>query len=250
MREENQQLPQLISATISSQTPIISPTLQVAPITPQSSSSTSLASDLAKLVDTFDDEVQRTQVSSLLSRFSTIFDTSKHNISPILIKQVFNTIPHSPPAFRPHRNPHHREETQKIIDEFLDAGIIYESHSPYAAPAFIVPRKNNRPGRLVVDYRALNKITIPDASPLPHIEDTLQDLGKGFKYFSKLDLKSGYHQFRIPKEDQDKTAFVVSSGHYQFSVLPMGPTNGPQCFQKTMSNLLNPCRGLRACLSG
>ncbi|CAF4570927.1 unnamed protein product, partial [Rotaria sp. Silwood2] len=155
---------------------------------------------------------------------------------------VFNTIPHSPPAFRPHRNPHHREETQKIIDEFLDAGIIHESHSPYAAPAFIVPRKNNRPGRLVVDYRALNKITIPDASPLPHIEDTLQELGRGFQYFSKLDLKSGYHQFQIPKEDQEKTAFVVSSGHYEFSVLPMGPTNGPPCFQKTMSNLMKPCR--------
>ena len=241
-KQRNLQLPQRISATKSSQTHVFSPPLQAAPVISPSSSSKSLALDLAKLVEKLDDEVHRTTVSSLLSRFSPIFDISKHNISKILIEQVFNTIPHSPLAFRPHRNPHHREETQKIIDEFLDAGIIYESHSPYAAPAFIVPRKDNRPGRLVVDYRALNKITIPDASPLPHIEDTLQELGKGFKYFSKLDLKSGYHQFPIPKEDQDKTAFVVSSGHYQFSVLPMGPTNGPQCFQKTMANLLNPCR--------
>lgn len=201
-----------------------------------------LTSTLDQLVNKLDDRTHQTQVLSLITRFSHLFDNSKHNISDIVIPQVFNTIPHSPPSFRPHRNPHHREETQRIIDEFIAAGIIHESNSPYAAPAFLVPRKDNRPSRLVVDYRALNKITIPDASPLPHIEDTLQELGKGFKYFSKLDLKTGYHQFRIPEEDQPKTAFVVSSGHYEFAVLPMGPTNGPPCFQKTMSNLLNPCR--------
>ena len=236
-----QKLPQRISQQISPQNRILSPHLHAAITTSYPSFHHPLTPDLAKLVEKLTDEAERTQVSSLLSRFSHLFDTSKHNISTILVQHVFNTIPHSPPAFRPHRNPHHRDETRKIIDEFLAAGIIRDSHSPYAAPAFIVPRKDNRPGRLVVDYRALNKITIPDASPLPHIEDTLQELSTGFKYFSKLDLKSGYHQFQIPKADQEKTAFVVSSGHYEFSVLPMGPTNGPACFQKPMSNLLKPC---------
>ena len=230
----HQQLPQRISKTTSPQYRTLPPHLQAAVTISHASFSRPLAPHLAILLKKLDDEAQRTQISSLLSRFSDLFDTSTHNISKIFIKHVFNTIPHSPPAFRPHRNP---EETQKVIDEFLDAGIIHESHSPYAAPAFIVPRKNNRPCRLVVDYRALNKITIPDASPLPHIEDTLQELGRGFKYFSKLDLKSGYHQFQIPKEDQEKTAFVVSSGHYEFSVLPMGPTNGPPCFQKILCQI-------------
>ncbi|CAF1526076.1 unnamed protein product [Adineta steineri] len=234
-------LQQRNSTTTPSRPRILSKYLQASVITTHPSFASSLAADLAKLVEHLSDTAERNSVSSLLSRFSSIFDTSKHNISNIVIDQVFNTIPHSPPALRPHRNPHHREETQKLIDEFLDAGIIHESHSPYAAPAFIVPRKGNRPGRLVVDYRALNKITISDASPLPHIEDTLQDLGKGFKYFSKLDLKTGYHQFRIPPQDREKTAFVVSFGHYEYSVLPMGPTNGPACFQKTMFNLLKPC---------
>ncbi|CAF3979391.1 unnamed protein product, partial [Adineta steineri] len=119
---------------------------------------------------------------------------------------------------------------------------VKESNSPYAAPGFIVPRKDNRPGRLVVDYRALNKITIPDASPLPHGEDLLQELGKGYKYFSKLDLKSGYHQFRIPPSDRAKTAFVVSQGHYEFLVLSMGPQNAPAGFQKTMYQVMKPCR--------
>ncbi|CAF4606086.1 unnamed protein product, partial [Rotaria sp. Silwood2] len=157
-------------------------------------------------------------------------------------ENVFNTVPHSPPSFRPHRNPHTREETQRLIDEFLEAGLIQESTSPYASPAFIVPRKDNRPGRLVVDYRAVNKITIPDASPLPHAEDLLHELGKGYKYFSRLDLKSGYHQFRLPPADRPKTAFVVSQGHYEFRVLSMGPQNAPAAFQKIMYKVMKPCR--------
>jgi transposase InsO family protein len=188
------------------------------------------------------DASQRNTLSSLLTQFSGLFDNSRHNISDAVIENVFNTIPHSPPASRPHRNPHHRQETQRLIEEFFDAGIIQESNSPYAAPGFIVPRKDNRPGRLVVDYRALNKITIPDASPLPHGEDLLQELGKGYRYFSKLDLKSGYHQFRIPAADRPKTAFVVSQGHYEFLVLPMGPQNAPAGFQKIMYNIMKPCR--------
>lgn len=188
------------------------------------------------------DETRRNQLSSLVTEFSSIFDNSRHNISNLIIENVFNTVPHVPPAFRPHRNPHHLQETRRLIDEFLEAGIIQESNSPYAAPGFIVPRKDNRPGRLVVDYRALNKITIPDASPLPHGEDLLQELGKGYHYFSKLDLKSGYHQLRIPPADRPKTAFVVSQGHYEFLVLSMGPQNAPAGFQKAMFNLLKPCR--------
>ncbi|CAF3917245.1 unnamed protein product, partial [Rotaria magnacalcarata] len=155
---------------------------------------------------------------------------------------VIGNHPYFNPIYRPHRNPHHREETQRLIDEFLEAGMIQESNSPYAAPAFIVPRKDNRPGRLIVDYRALNKITIPDASPLPHMEDLLQELGKGYKYFSRLDLKSGYHQFRIPTADRPKTAFVVSQGHYEFCVLSMGPPNEPAEFQKTMYAVMKSCR--------
>ena len=188
------------------------------------------------------DPTHRTTLSNLLSQFPQLFDNSRHNISNIIIENVFNTVPHTPPAFRPHRNPHTQQETQRLIEQFLEAGIIQESNSPYAAPAFIVPRKDNRPGRLVVDYRALNRITIPDASPLPHGEDLLQELGKGYRYFSKLDLKCGYHQFRIPSVDRPKTAFVVSQGHYEFCVLSMGPQNAPAAFQKIMCKIMKPCR--------
>ncbi|CAM4773836.1 unnamed protein product [Rotaria magnacalcarata] len=109
------------------------------------------------LVNHLLDHDNKDRLLALLAQFSQLFDNSRHNISNIVVENVFNTVPHSPPSFRPHRNPHHREETQRLIDEFLEAGMIQESNSPYAAPAFIVPRKDNRPGRLVVDYRALNK---------------------------------------------------------------------------------------------
>ncbi|CAF4506057.1 unnamed protein product [Rotaria sp. Silwood2] len=188
--------------------------------------------------------ISNANIDVKLQHFSLEIDgrcTTIH-VDDHLRQNVLSTIPHLPSAFRPHRNPHNRQETQRLIDEFLEAGIIQESHSPYAAPGFIVPRKDNRPDRLVVDYRALNKITIPDASPLPHADDLLQELGKGYKYFSKLDLKSGYHQFRIPPTDRPKTAFVVSQGHYEFLVLSMGPQNAPAGFKKTMYKVMKPCR--------
>ncbi|CAF3030641.1 unnamed protein product [Rotaria socialis] len=188
------------------------------------------------------DHQEKSRLSTLLAQFSQLFDNSRHNISNIVVENVFNTVPHTPLSFRPHRNPHHREETQRLIEEFLEADIIQESNSPYAAPAFIVPRKDGRPGRLVVDYRALNKITVPDASSLPHTEDLLQELDEGYKYFSRLDLKSDYHQFLLPPADRPKTAFVVSQGHYEFRELSMGPQNAPAAFQKIMPKLMQPCR--------
>ena len=109
-------------------------------------------------------------------------------------------------------------------------------------PRLSLLEKNNRPGRLIVDYRALSKITVPDASPLPHTEDLLQEFGKRYKYFSRLDLKSDYHQFRIPPGDRPKTSFVVSQGYYGFRVLSMGPQNAPVAFQKTMYKVMKPCR--------
>ena len=238
----HQQLPQRASFQHPTSAPSLSFHSGSSDSSVRSSISCSLQQTLNSLIKHLLIDSQAYTLLSLISQFSHLFDNSRHNMSNIVIENVFNTVPHTPPAFRPHRNPHHREETRKLIDEFLEAGIIQESKSSYAAPAFIVPRKDNRPGRLVVDYRALNRITIPDASPLPHREDLLQELGKGFKYFTKLDLKFGYHQFRIPAADRSKTAFVVSQGHYGFLVLAMGPQNAPAAFQKTMSTIMRPCR--------
>ncbi|CAF4448439.1 unnamed protein product, partial [Rotaria magnacalcarata] len=174
-------------------------------------------------------------------RFHTAFDATKHNIARTRIHHVINTIPHSPPASRPYPQPDTEEAMYKLIQEFLKAGLITASHSPYAAPAILV-KKKDKSFRLVVDYKRLNAITIKDSSPLPNMEDTIQKLGKGFSYFSKLDLKSGFYQIPINNSDKEKTAFVTPFGLYQFNVLPMDLRNSPPTFQKVMTDTLKACR--------
>jgi hypothetical protein len=128
-----------------------------------------------------------------------------------------------------------------IIQEFLQAGLITDSHSPYAAPAILVKKKDDT-FRFIVDYKKFNLITIKDSSPLPNMEETIRKLGQGYKYFSKLDLKSGFYQIPINEADREKTAFVTPFGSYQFNVLPMGHINSPPTFQKVMNDTLKPCR--------
>ncbi|CAF4631242.1 unnamed protein product, partial [Didymodactylos carnosus] len=102
-------------------------------------------------------------------------------------------MPHSPPACRPYPQPRHEEALYNIIQEFLKAGLITESSSPYAASVMLVDKGDGKK-RLVVDYKKLNRVTVKDSSPMPNMEETIRKLGKGYNCFSKLDLKSGFYQ--------------------------------------------------------
>ena len=201
----------------------------------------SIENSFRELTKHVDNVNQQNDLLVLLSNFQHIFDTRKHNIAHTVIHHVINTSPHSPPASRPYPQPDKEEKLFSIIQEFLQAGLISTSHSPYAAPAFLVKKKDDT-FRLVVDYKKLNSITIKDSSPLPNMEDTIRKLGPGYTYFSKLDLKSGFYQIPIKDEDKAKTAFVTSFGLFQFNVLPMGLKNSPPTFQKVMTDTLKPCR--------
>ncbi|GBG73291.1 hypothetical protein CBR_g13010 [Chara braunii] len=119
------------------------------------------------------------------------------------------------------------------LDDLLEKGWIRPSSSPYGAPVLFV-RKKNKDLRLCVDYRKLNAQTIRNAGPLPRIDDLLERLG-GAKFFSKLDLKSGYHQLEIQEEDRYKTAFKTRYGHFEWLVMPFGLTNAPATFQAAMT---------------
>ncbi|GBG80536.1 hypothetical protein CBR_g30997 [Chara braunii] len=132
-------------------------------------------------------------------------------------------------------SPRELEELRKQLDELLEKGWIRPSSSPFAAPVMFVPKKEGEL-RMCIDYRGLNAITVKNVEPLPRIDDLL-DRVQGCKYFSKIDLKSGYHQIEIHPDDQYKTAFRIRYGHYEFIVMPFGLTNAPATFQRCMNDL-------------
>ncbi|GBG61302.1 hypothetical protein CBR_g19835 [Chara braunii] len=120
------------------------------------------------------------------------------------------------------------------LDDLLDKGWIRPSSSPYGVPVLFV-RKKNKDLRICIDYRKLNAQTVKNAGPLPRIDDLLERLG-GAKFFSKLDLKSGYHQILIRPQDRYKIAFKTRYGHFEWVVMPFGLTNAPTTFQAAMTN--------------
>jgi hypothetical protein len=127
------------------------------------------------------------------------------------------------------------EEARKQVREMLEKGWIEPANSPYGAPLLFVLKKDGTM-RMVIDYRALNKLTIRDRYPLPRIDDMLDRL-KGCSIFSALDLASGYYQVRIIDSDVEKTAFITPMGQMQFRVLPMGLCNAPSTFQRMVANI-------------
>ncbi|CAF4389122.1 unnamed protein product [Rotaria magnacalcarata] len=219
----------------------IEPDYKISPCNAIQTCNASLNSNVEALVKTIENEKYRNNLRTLLVRFSATFDISKHNIAKTSIHHVINTVPHSPPACKPYPQPDKEQAMYQLMQEFLQAGLITESHSPYAAPPILIKKKDSS-YRFVVDYKKLNLITIKDSSPLPNMEDTIRKLGHGYSCFSKLDLKSGFYQISINNADKEKTAFVTPFGLYQFNVLPMGLKNSPPTFQKVMTDTLKNCR--------
>ena len=123
------------------------------------------------------------------------------------------------------------------MHELLESGRIVPSNSPYGAPILFVEKKGGGGLHMCIDYRSLNSDTITDVWPLPRIDEMLARL-RGAKYFSKLDLRDGYHQVPVKEFDCFKTAFTCSYGTFEFNIMMFGFKNAPAHFQRSMNLLL------------
>jgi hypothetical protein len=166
-------------------------------------------------------------------------NATKHSISLLTQKPVF---------VKPYRIPEFQKPiVRQQIDQMLKDDIIENSVSPYNAPILIVPKKpdnmGNKRWRLVVDFRKLNDITESDAYPLPNITEILEQLGHS-KYFSVIDLATGFHQILLSEDSKPFTAFTFE-GRYQYKRLPMGLKNSPATFQRLMNHVLTGLQGIK-----
>jgi hypothetical protein len=126
-------------------------------------------------------------------------------------------------------------ELKKQIDELLEKDYIRPSTSPWSTPVLFVEKKDGTK-RMCIDYRALNEVTVKNKYPLPRIEDVFDQL-RGASVFSKIDLRSGYHQLRIRPTDIPKAAFITKYGLYEFMVMSFGLTNAIAYFMYLMNSV-------------
>ena len=182
--------------------------------------------------------LQQQQLNELFREFSEVFSRGEDDLgSTPLLEHAIET--HGPPLRQPYRrqNPAVRREEMAQVQQMLSSNVLHPSNSPWASPVVMV-RKKDGSLRFCVDFRQLNSATVKDAHPLPRIDDLLDAL-HGAKWFSTLDLKSGYWQVPITEQDKAKTAFRTSSGQlFEFNQVPFGLCSAPATFSRLMDRVL------------
>lgn len=179
-------------------------------------------------------------VQPLIQQFQDVFDAPT-GLPPK--RNCDHHIPLLPGAglvnLRPYRfNPALKDEIETQVTEMLNSGVIQHSQSAFSSPALLVKKKDGT-WRLVIDYRRLNAITVKSTYPMPVIDELLDELA-GATWFSKLDLRAGYHQIRMAPGEEYKTAFQTHTGHYEYKVMSFGLTGAPATFQSAMNETLKP----------
>lgn len=194
---------------------------------------------------------ERSTIAAICEKFSGIFqlDEEKLPYTNAIYHKIQTENNKGPINTKQYRLPEaHRRIISEHVKQMHNDNIISDSKSPWNSPLLVVPKKADKDGvrkyRVVVDFRKINDITIGDAFPLPRIDDILDQLGNS-RYFSTLDLASGYHQVKIEKADRQKTAFSTSTGHYEFNRMPFGLKGAPATFQRLMNHILSGLQGIK-----
>ncbi|KAL0549484.1 hypothetical protein IC582_013967 [Cucumis melo] len=192
---------------------------------------------LASVVDTREADVSLSS-EPVVRDYPDVFPEELPGLPPhreveFAIELEPGTVPISRAPYR--MAPAELKELKVQLQELLDKGFIRPSVSPWGAPVLFVKKKDGSM-RLCIDYRELNKVTVKNRYPLPRIDDLFDQL-QGATVFSKIDLRSGYHQLRIKDEDIPKTAFRSRYGHYEFIVMSFGLTNAPAVFMDLMNRV-------------
>ncbi|GJZ82010.1 putative reverse transcriptase domain-containing protein [Tanacetum coccineum] len=175
---------------------------------------------------------------SVVREFEDVFPEDLSGLPPQ--RQVefrIDLVPGATPiAKSPYRlAPSEMQELSEQLQELQGKGFIRPSHSPWGAPVLFVKKKDGSL-RMCIDYRELNKLTVKNRYPLPRIDDLFDQL-QGSRFFSKIDLRSGYHQLRVHEDDVPKTAFRTRYIHFEFTVMPFGLTNAPTVFMDLMNRV-------------
>ncbi|MCO5597790.1 hypothetical protein L7F22_051872 [Adiantum nelumboides] len=185
------------------------------------------------------------ELSNFLNQFQDVFiDDIPGELPPKrgdddhMIELIPGSSPPNKPPYRVSQA--QQEEIMRQVNELVEKGMVRPSSSPFCSPVLLVQKKDGT-YRMCVDYRALNRITIKNRFPMPRVEDLFDKL-QGSIYFSRIDLKSCYHQIRIVDEDIVKTAFRTLFGLYEYLVMPFGLTNAPDTFNCMMERIFRPHR--------
>ena len=195
---------------------------------------------LAFVVDRRQEGTQLEDIT-IVKEFSYVFPDDISGLPPdraieFVIELVPRTEPVSIPPYR--MAPAELKELKAQLEELLSKGFIRPSTSPWGALVLFVKKKDGSL-RLCIDYRQMNRATIRNQYPLPRIDELFNQL-HGSRVYSKIDLRSGYHQLRVRENDVSKTAFRMRYGHYEFLVMPFKLTNAPAAFMDLMKKVFSP----------
>ena len=196
----------------------------------------------ARSLENIEDDENRDKLATLLCQYQDVFSRNRQDLgSCSVVRHKIDTNDAQPIRQHFRRTPKAFEkEEETYLQEQLDAGVIVPSSSAWASPVVLV-RKKDQTVRWCCDFRKLNEVTVKDAYPLPRIDMCLDCLGSA-KYFTTMDLQSGYWQLEVDPADRHKTAFTTKYGLFEYSKLPMGLCNAPSTFQRCMELIL---RGLQ-----